>query len=151
MKRAFLLFVAVALAALAGCANPSITNVKTTAIAAKGATPIYVARFEGNPDFVEEATDMFVLQLQTRSGRTIIQGDSSRIEGPDILRGGNIADRAAGISAAKAASAGLLVVGKVSSYSNEMTMNGFVTVRLIDVATGNILATIHRPSGLLVG
>ena len=136
---------------LSSCANPSITNLRTAAIAAHGDSPIYVTRFEGKPDFVEEATDQFVAQLQSKTQRRIIQGDATRSEGPDILRGGNIANRQPGIVAAGAAGASLLVVGKVSSHNTGDMLNGFVTVRVFDVSTGSIVGTVHRPSGMLIG
>lgn len=136
---------------LTSFANPSITTLRSSAIAAKGATPVYVTRFEGNPDFVEEATDIFVARLEAKTQRRIIQGDAIRAEGPDIIRGGNIATRPAGIAAAKAAGAGLLIVGKVTSHHTSGMLNGFVTVRLIDTSTGAVLGTVHRPSGMLVG
>lgn len=135
---------------LTSCANPSITNLRTASIASHAETPIYVTRFDGKPDFVEEATDLFVAQLQSKTQRRIIQGDSTRSEGPDILRGGNMASREPGIAAAKSAGASLLVVGKVSSHHTGDMLNGFVTIRVIDVSTGEIVGTVHRPSGMLI-
>jgi hypothetical protein len=135
---------------LSSCTNSSITNLQTATIAAHGDSPIYVTRFEGKPDFFEEATDQLVAQLQSKTQRRIIQGDVIRNEGPDILRGGNIASRQPGIAAAKAAGASLLVVGNVSSHHTGEMLNGFVTVRVIDVSTGSIVGTVHRPSGMLI-
>ena len=135
---------------LSSCANPSITNIQPAALALHSAAPIYIARFEGNPDFVEEATALFVAQLQTKTQHKIIQGDAVRTEGPDILRGGNIPSRQMGIANAKAAGAKLLIVGKVTSHHTGGMMNGFVTIHLIDVGTGNLVGTIHRPSRLLI-
>lgn len=40
--------------------------------------------------------------------------------------------------------------GKVASHKTDLTLNGFVTARLVDVRTGGIVGTIHRPSGLLM-
>lgn len=150
MKTPITSLLLLACALLSGCANPSITTLKTASIAAHAGTPIYVTRFEGKPDFVEDATDSFVTHLQSRTPRQIIQGDALRSEGPDIIRGSNIASRQIGIAAAKSAGARLLIVGKVSSHNTEGMMNGFVTVRVIDVSTGQIVGTVHRPSGMLV-
>jgi hypothetical protein len=94
---------------------------------------------------------MFVATLRQKTPRPIIQGDVLRMESTDILGSGNIAPKQIGLSAAKAAGAGLLVLGKVTSHKTDMMLNGFVTTRIIDVKSGNILGTIHRPSGLLVG
>jgi len=41
-------------------------------------------------------------------------------------------------------------MGKVTSHRTDGMLNGFSTVRVIDVATGQILANFHRPSGLMV-
>ena len=136
---------------LGACANPSITSVDKSTLSVSGDGPVYIPRFEGQPDFVEEVTDMFVATLRQKTHRSIIQGDVLRAESTDIIGAGNIAPKQNGLSAAKAAGAGLLVLGKVTSHKTDMMLNGFVTARIIDVKTGNILGTIHRPSGLLVG
>ena len=149
MKLSFLAFLP--LLFLGACANPSITSVDKSTLSASSGSSIYVPRFEGQPEFVEEATDMFVATLRQKTPRPIIQGDVLRIESTDILGSGNIAPKQIGLSAAKAAGAGLLVLGKVTSHKTDMMLNGFVTTRIIDVKSGNILGTIHRPSGLLVG
>jgi hypothetical protein len=145
------LTLAIAATFLTACANPSITNLQTARIQQSRSTPIYVARFDGNPDFVEESTDMFIAQLQKNARREIIQGDSIREEGADIGNGGNIAPKSEGIAKAKAAGAGLLIMGKVSSHKTDATLNGFVTVRIIETSSGRIIGTVHRPSGLLIG
>lgn len=134
---------------LSGCANPSITSIDKAAVA--GNSPIYVARFEGKPEFVESATDMFIATLRQRTSRRVIQGDVLREEPTDIAGEGNIAPRSMGLSAAKASGAGLLVLGKVTSHKTDALLNGFVTARLIDVRSGGVVGTIHRPSGLLIG
>ena len=146
MRIAPLLVVPVLL--VAGCANPSIASIDKAAVA--GNSPIYVARFEGKPEFVESATDMFIATLRQRTSRRVIQGDVLREEPTDIAGEGNIAPRGAGLSAARASGAGLLVLGKVTSHKTDLMLNGFVTARLVDVRTGGIVGTIHRPSGLLM-
>jgi hypothetical protein len=149
MKLSFLAFLP--LLFLGACANPSITSVDKSTLSASSGSSIYVPRFEGQPEFVEEATDMYVATLRQKTPRPIIQGDVLRAESTDILGSGNIAPKQTGLSAAKAAGAGLLILGKVTSHKTDMMLNGFVTTRIIDVESGNILGTIHRPSGLLVG
>jgi hypothetical protein len=142
------ILLSLAVLCLSGCANPSITSIDKAAVA--GNSPIYVARFEGKPEFVESATDMFIATLRQRTSRRIIQGDALREEPTDIAGEGNIAPRGAGLSAARASGAGLLVLGKVTSHKTDLMLNGFVTARLIDVRTGGVVGTVHRPSGLLL-
>jgi hypothetical protein len=137
-------------AALAGCANPSIVNVNSSNQTAP-ASIIDVTRFEGSPEFVEEGTDMFVAELQGHTHAKVVQGDAVRSEDTDVLAGGNIAPTDEATAAAKAAGAQVVVVGKLTSYSGKGMLNGFATVRAIDVATGKVIASIHRPSGLLIG
>jgi curli biogenesis system outer membrane secretion channel CsgG len=55
------------------------------------------------------------------------------------------------IAQAKQAGAQVVVMGKVTSYRSGATLNGFSTVRLISVDSGEVLASFHRPSGLLIG
>ena len=93
---------------------------------------------------------MFVASLRQKTSRRIIQGDALRNESTDIMGGGNIAPKEAGLSAAKSAGAGILVLGKVTSHKTETMLNGFVTIRIFDVQSGNMIGTIHRPSGLLI-
>jgi hypothetical protein len=135
---------------LSACANPSITSVDKARLSANAGAQIYVPRFEGRPDFVEAATDMFVARLRQKSTRQIIQGDVLRIESSDVYGEGNIAPRQFGLEAAQSAGADLLILGKVTSHKTDAMLNGFVTIRILDVKSGDILGTIHRPSGLLV-
>lgn len=140
------------LLALGGCANPSIVNINREAVAQAGTHSIYVPRFEGNPEYVEESTDVFIAELQSKaSSADVIQGDALRAEGADVLAGGNLAPMDQAVAQAKRHGAQLVVMGKVTSYNSHGTLNGFSTVRVIDVATGRVIASIHRPSGLLVG
>lgn len=133
-----------------GCANPSITNVNAQAISTLPSGPIYVARFEGRTDFVDEATDMFVMHLEKESRRSVVQGSSVRIESEDIVGAGNIAQTDHALAKARQAGAKVLIVGKVTSHQTGGMINGFTTIRIYDTSTGHRLGTIHRPSGLLV-
>ena len=144
-------FVTTSVILLSSCANPSITNINSASVSKASSGSIYVARFEGNPDFVEEATDMFVLHLEQQTGQRLIQGESNRVEGSDILRGGNIAQTDQAIAIARRAGASMMILGKVTSHYTAGSLNGFTTVRLFDVATGQRIGTVHRPSGMLVG
>ncbi len=141
---------AAAILSLAACSNPSIVRVKSDQIAAAAIRTVYVPRFEGNPEFVEESTDMFVSELESRISAKVVQGASLRLEGPDIASGGNIADTDYAIAAAKKAGAQAVILGKVTSHKDGATLNGFATVRIIDVNNGNVIASFHRPSGKLM-
>ena len=135
---------------LAGCANPSVVRVKDAEIGKIAISKVFVPRFEGNPNFVEESTDLFVAELESRISATVVQGSVLRTESTDVLAGGNLAPVELAIAKAKEAGAQVLVMGKVTSHNTGAMLNGFSTVRVIDVATGTVLASFHRPSGKLV-
>ena len=144
------LFALLAVIALTGFGNPSVVRVKEAEIRKISITKIFIPRFEGNPNFVEESTDLFIAELEPRISAQIIQGSALRTESTDVLAGGNLAPTDLALAKAKEAGAEILVMGKVTSHSTAGMLNGFSTVRVIDVATGNILASFHRPSGKLI-
>lgn len=136
---------------LAGCANPSVVRVKDAQIRKIKVQKIFVPRFEGNPEFVEESTDFFVAKLEPLISSSIVQGSVLRAESTDIRSGGNLAPSDIALAKAKTVGAQVLIMGKVTSHNTSGMLNGFSTVRVIDVATGEVLASFHRPSGLLIG
>jgi len=138
------------LCSLAGCANPSVVRVDSQGIQAAAITTVLVPRFEGAPAFVDAATDMFVAELEPRIHARVIQAPALRAEGADVLAGGNIADTDLAIAKARAAGAQVVVLGKVTAEQNGATLNGFSTVRVVRVSDGIVVASFHRPSGLLV-
>ena len=135
---------------LIACANPSVVRVKDAEIGKIAISKVFVPRFEGNPNFVEESTDLFVAELESRISATVVQGSVLRTESTDVLAGGNLAPTELAIAKAKEAGAQILVMGKVTSHNTGAMLNGFSTVRVIDVATGTVLASFHRPSGKLI-
>ena len=147
--RAFFVALAVALAVTA-CANPSVVRVKDAEIGKIAITKVFVPRFEGNPNFVEESTDLFIAELESRISASVVQGSALRTESTDVLAGGNLAPTELAIAKAKEVGAQVLVMGKVTSHNTAGMLNGFSTVRVIDVATGSVLASFHRPSGKLI-
>ena len=151
MMRGLLFIALVAIVMVAGCANPSVVRVDKSNVAAAHIARAYVPRFEGDPNFVEESTDLFVAELEGQTSVDIEQGSVLRIESTDVLAGGNLAPTDLAIAAAKQAGAQVVIMGKVTSYQSGASLNGFSTVRVIDVATGKVLASFHRPSGLLIG
>jgi hypothetical protein len=144
------LLIALSLPLLQSCSNPSIHSVKKDEIyALTQSSLIYVPRFEGNPSFVEESTDYFINQLESKISNTIIQGSAIRAESPDIRTGGNLAPINLAFQDAKANKADILVLGKVTSHSTGGMMNGFSTIRVYNVKNKNKIANFHQPSGLL--
>tara|TARA_R110002124_G_scaffold272468_1_gene441623 strand:+ start:2014 stop:2508 length:495 start_codon:yes stop_codon:yes gene_type:complete len=136
---------------LLACANPSIVNIKESETGAISDTSkVYIPRFEGNPNFVEESTDFFVSGLESKISNTIIQGSVLRYESSDIISGGNIAPLSIALEFAKSNDADILITGKITSHHNFGTLNGFSTVRVYNVHTGSRIANFHRPSGLLI-
>jgi len=135
---------------VAGCANPSLVRVKDAEIEKLTVTKIFVPRFEGNPNFVEESTDFFVANLESRISASVVQGSVLRTESTDVLAGGNLAPTEIALAKAREIGAQVLVMGKVTSHHTSGMLNGFSTVRVINVANGAILASFHRPSGKLI-
>ena len=138
-------------AILTACGSPSVVRVNSAEIHNSAVQKVYVPRFEGNPNFVEESTDLFVSELESHVSSKIIQGQALRSESPDILAGGNMAPADEAIAKAKQFGADLVIMGKVSTSSGAGMFNGYSTVRVIKVSTGEIVASFHRPSGMLVG
>ncbi len=145
-----LILIALICFGVAGCANPSVVRVDKQSVAATHISRAYVPRFEGDPNYVEESTDLFVAELEGQTSVQIEQGSVLRTESTDVLAGGNLAPTDIAIAAAKQAGAQVVIMGKVTSYQSGATLNGFSTVRVIDVTTGKVLASFHRPSGLLI-
>lgn len=148
MKKLLALLIALLLQA---CANPSIVNVDAQASQfVSGDSVIYVARFEGDPDYVDAATDFFVAELEQRVSNRIVVGSAVRRESSDVRSGGNIAPVNLALEDADVNGANLLIMGKVSGHQNAATLNGFSTVQVYDVSSGNRIANFHRPSGKLM-
>ncbi len=136
---------------LAGCSNPSVVRVKEAEISSVAATKIFVPRFEGNPNFVEESTDLFIAELESQVSASVVQGSALRAESTDVSSGGNMAPIELATARAKEVGAQIVIMGKVTSHATGQMLNGFSTVRVVNVETGEVLASFHRPSGLLVG
>ena len=136
---------------LQACANPSIVNVRDNLASdiSKDAV-IYITRFEGNPSFVEESTDYFTSLLEGKINNRIVQGSVLRQESTDIIAGGNLAPLEIALKNARDKGYDILVMGKVTSHKTMGSLNGFSTIRVFDVKTGERIANFHRPSGLLM-
>ena len=128
MKLIKYLTFAVALITLQGCANPSIVNISPNANnIISNASTIYIPRFEGNPNFVEEGTDYYISVIENKINCRVIQGSALRLEKTDIESGGNLAPITIALEVAKQNGANILIMGKITSYSsggNTLTNNG---------------------------
>ena len=94
---------------LTGFGNPSVVRVKEAEIRKITITKVFVPRFEGNPNFVEESTDLFIAELEPRISASIIQGSALRTESTDILAGGNLAPTDLALAKAKETGAEILM------------------------------------------
>ncbi|QAA94451.1 hypothetical protein [Pollutimonas thiosulfatoxidans] len=136
---------------LQACANPSIVNIKQDeASNIPSGAVIFVPRFEGNPNFVEESTDYFVSLLEAKLDNRIAQGSVLRHESTDIQSGANLAPEEVALELARVKGYDVLVMGKVTSHKTWGSLNGFSTIRIYDVRSGKRIANFHRPSGLLM-
>ncbi|MGY2461557.1 hypothetical protein [Vreelandella sulfidaeris] len=136
---------------LQACANPSIVNVRDDMVSEiPSDAVIFIPRFEGEPNFVEESTDYFVSIIEASIDNQIVQGSVLREESTDIASGGNLAPVEIALSFSRERGYDVLIMGKVTSHKTMGSLNGFSTVRIYDVETGDRIANFHRPSGLLV-
>ena len=136
---------------LLGCMNPSVRTVNEKFFSEKHPTRLMVVRFEGKTDFVDDSTDYFISVLQPNKKIEVIRGQPVRVESPDITGAGNIAPLELGLREARGKGVDLLIMGKVTSHATSGMLNGFSTVRIYDVSTGDEVANFHRPSGKLFG
>jgi len=151
VKKIYLLLLAACMGFLFGCVNPSIKNIKPNNLQGLNSElRIFIPRFEGNPNFVEESTDYFITLLEAGVSHQIDQGDSLRYEGADISSGSNIAHKELAFRTARKNGYDLVILGKVTSHNTGGMVNGFNTVRVYNVATGKLVANFHNPSGLLI-
>ncbi len=145
MKLVFVLLV------MSGCtSNPSIENINSQALGQTSAHSVLVARFEGNPEFVDESTSLFVSVLTNASPVNVKEGGPVRTEGIDIVSGTNLPSPEMAAAYGKQNASDIVVIGKVTSHHTDGMLNGFSTVKVIRTSDGQILATFHEPSGLLV-
>jgi len=138
---------------LAGCANPSYLKKVDNFIPVKW-EKIVVLPFAGDERFTDEATSLFAMQLLDQKDFIIlepsaIQDSIDKVVVNKNSRGGITISEAQRIG--QLANIKAVFLGDVTSYNNGITMNGFVTVRLIDTDSGRIIAASHKPSGLLFG
>lgn len=137
--------------ALISCANPSYYRTDK-AFQPSSWEKIAVLPFSGDVRFADEMTDVFSMHLldqdkyavleesalQDVIKKVVIQTEGNEISVGDAQRIGQLA----GVQA--------VILGNVNTHKTGATLNGFATVRLIDVETGKVVAASHKPSGLLM-
>lgn len=142
-----------ACAVLSGCANPSYLKKVDNFTPVKW-EKIVVLPFAGDERFRDEATNLFAMQLLDQNDFVILEPSAIQDSIDKVVINKNATG---GITIAEAqriaqlANVKAVFLGDATSYNNGTTMNGFVTVRLIDTESGRIVAASHKPSGLLVG
>jgi hypothetical protein len=135
-----------------GCANPSYFNVRDN-IGPRQWSTVAVTPFSGDARFRQVATETFTLHMLGQSKLVIVEPSTVELKADQIL----MQATENGITILQAQKIGELlnadavVTGTTTSYNNGVTLNGWATVRLIDTNTGEIIASSHRPSGLLFG
>ena len=133
---------------LQACSSSSVVNVDPAA--SQSIAPdsvVYVARFEGPPEYVDAATDFFVAELEGRIANSVVAGTARSQEPMDGYNGGSIAPESLLMQDAKANGADILIMGKVAGHSTTGRLYGFSTVHVFDVGSGKQIANFHRSKG----
>jgi len=136
-----------------GCANPSYFH-RNTQFVPSNWSYIAVLPFTGDRRFIQVATDTFNLHLLQQNDFIVIEPATVQFAmKKTAIRENMLGD----ITILEAKQIGQMIdadavfLGNVTAYNNGTTMNGFATVKLIDIETGKIVAVSHKPSGLLIG
>jgi hypothetical protein len=138
---------------LTGCANQAYLK-KIDNFTPINWGEIVVLPFAGDRQFADEATSLFTMQLLDQKDFVILEPSAIQDAIDKVVINKN---SKGGITISEAQRIGQLTnikavfLGDVTSYNNGITMNGFVTVRLIDTDSGRIIAASHKPGGLLFG
>ena len=113
---------------------------------------IAVVPFAGDERFREVATDTFALHMLKQNKFTVIEPDTVRIKASSIIASvqGNTITILEAQKIGQQLNADAVIIGTVTSYNTGMTLNGWATVKLVDTRSGEVLASSHRPSGLLI-
>ncbi len=148
----FFVFIPLVIANLVGCANPSYLTVRPD-IGSRAWLTIAVVPFTGDGRFRDVATDTFTLHMLKQNKFTVIEPDTVRIKASSIIATvqGNTITVLEAQKIGQQLNADAVIVGTVTSYNNGMTLNGWATVKLVDTRSGEVLASTHKPSGLLFG
>lgn len=150
MKKIFKLLILCLI--LSSCANPSYFEVNKN-FKQTNWKRVAILPFSGDERFSEEVTDVFSMHLLKQDRYEVLEPAAIQ----DVIKKIVIEKTDNTISVGDAQRIGQLTnvdavfLGNVNSYNNGASMNGFITIKLIDVASGKIVAATHKPSGLLIG
>ena len=136
---------------MAGCANPAYYK-HNAQFSPKRLTTIAVMPFTGDQRYTQVATDTFTLHLLGQPDFIILEPQTIQYAIDKITVGQSTPADLTVVQAKRVGeivNADAVFVGGITSYSNGVTMNAFSTVKLVDTATGKIIAASHKPSGLL--
>ncbi len=152
MKRIlFLAIILLVIANLIGCSNPSYLTVRPD-INSMAWRTIAVAPFAGDGRFRDVATDTFTLHMLKQNKFKVIEPDTVRIKASSLIA--IVQDNTITLLEAQKIgqqlNADAVIIGTVTSYNNGITLNGWATVKLVDTRSGEVLASSHKPSGLLI-
>lgn len=149
MKRVISLLIVCFL--MSSCANPSYLKINRQ-FENSNWKRIVVLPFSGDIRFRDEMTDVFAMQLLDQEKYEILEPSAIQ----DVIKKVVIETGDDVISIGDAQRIGQLVgvqavfMGNVNAHRTAGAMNGFATVKLIDVDTGKIVVAAHKPSGLLM-
>lgn len=158
MKKLYTFLLVVILLILAGCANPEyfIKNDKFLNANNSRIKQIAVLPFSGEVAFSNEVTDLFTMQLLNglkNKEIKIIQSSNVKIVMEEMKITMTLSDGAQSNKEihrlAQLLHADAVIMGEVRSHQTGAALNGFVTAKLIDTKTGEIIVASHRASGLL--
>ena len=137
---------------LTGCANPQFTQYRKEFTPTNWRT-VAILPFSGDARFTTMAADTFTIRLLGIKSLRVIQPSQTEVSGKrlGIVATPNGYDVLEAQRIAKEIDADVVIMGVVTSHNDGMTMNGFCTAKVIDAASGEIIAACHYPSGLLFG
>ncbi len=152
------LIIIIVLFILAGCANPeySVKNEKLLNSNKSKIKQVAVLPFSGEAAFSSEVSDLFAMQLLDglkNKEIKIIQPSNVKIVMEEMKIAMVFSDGVQSnkeiLRLAQLLHADAVIIGEVRSHQTGGTLNGFVTAKLIDTKTGEIIVASHRASGLL--
>jgi hypothetical protein len=112
---------------------------------------ILVAPFTGSAEFRTLAADTIVTEITSWEGLRVVQpetADSSRTTLATSREGALTITEARVIGVSAGARYALL--GDINTYQGKGTLNAIATLRIIDVKSGEVLATSQKKCGLLI-
>ena len=136
---------------ISGCANQSYVKTEDR-FQPTGWERIVVVPFAGKGQHVELATNTFAMQMIGEKHFILVQPEETRVKLTQlgVVVGSGTISILEAQKVARVFNAQGVIMGSIDTYNNGMTLNAFATVRIVDAATGQIVAATHQPSGLLM-